>query len=282
MDDENSDRSDSAALLGTGQPGRSGNDGRSGPSSKVSDVGPSSDETIVFDTDLVKCSTHVGELAATWGGRRTRSERGGRRRALSWSQSPHDDVSSEIRILRERLVRTQTRPRPGAVRLLSRRQRLTLVSLALVDFMSFCSMSVMAPFFPREAQLKGLSDTTCGLVFSFYAVVMFLTSPMFGKFMPAVGPKFMFTAGIFVAGACNVIFGTLSLVQDSVTFTVLCFVVRGLEAVGASAYSTASYVFVVNAFPEAIGSVLGILETFVGLGMSVGPAIGGLLYSVSD
>lgn len=53
-----------------------------------------------------------------------------------------------------------------------------------------------------------------------------------------------------------------------------------MEALGASAYSTASYVFVVNAFPESIGTVLGILETFVGLGMSVGPAIGGLLYSV--
>lgn len=82
-----------------------------------------------------------------------------------------------------RLVRTQTRPRPGAVRHLNRRQKLTLISLALVDFMSFCSMSIMAPFFPREAALKGLTDTMCGLVFSFYAVVMFLTSPFFGTFV---------------------------------------------------------------------------------------------------
>lgn len=73
---------------------------------------------------------------------------------------------------------------------------------------------------------------------------------------------------------------TLVLIENSTTFTILCFVVRGLEALGASAYSTASYVFVVNTFPDKIGSVLGILETFVGLGMSVGPAIGGLLYSV--
>lgn len=73
---------------------------------------------------------------------------------------------------------------------------------------------------------------------------------------------------------------TLALIEDVTTFTTLCFVVRGLEALGASAYSTASYVFVVNAFPDSIGSVLGILETFIGLGMSVGPAIGGLLYSV--
>lgn len=72
----------------------------------------------------------------------------------------------------------------------------------------------------------------------------------------------------------------LSLIEDSLQFTILCFVVRGFEALGASAYSTASYVFVVNAFPDSIGSVLGILETFIGLGMSVGPAIGGFLYSV--
>ncbi|XP_072935829.1 MFS-type transporter SLC18B1-like [Epargyreus clarus] len=240
----------------------------------------SSTETIVFDSKLMKTSTHAEELAATWGGRCSLPDSGRLRRVHSWSGGPPDDVTSEIRILRERLVRTQTRLRPGAVRHLSRHQRLTLASLALVDFMSFCSMSIMAPFFPREASIKGLSDTMCGIVFSFYAVIMFLTSPLFGKFLPTIGAKFMFIAGMFIAGACNVLFGTLVLIENTTTFTILCFVVRGMEALGASAYSTASYVFVVNAFPDSIGSVLGILETFVGLGMSVGPAIGGLLYSI--
>lgn len=59
-----------------------------------------------------------------------------------------------------------------------------------------------------------------------------------------------------------------------------CFLIRGFEALGASAYSTATYVFVVEIFPSNIGAVLGILETFVGLGMSTGPAIGGFLYTV--
>ncbi|XP_052737167.1 MFS-type transporter SLC18B1-like [Bicyclus anynana] len=243
----------------------------------------SSCDTIVFDSHLMKTSTQTEELAATWGGRGSLPESGtsGRlRRTRSWSGGPPDDVASEVRILRERLVRTQARLRPGAVRQLTRHQRLTLASLALVDFMSFCSMSIMAPFFPREATEKGLSETMCGIVFSFYAVVMFITSPFFGKYLPKIGAKFMFIAGMFMAGACNVLFGTLVLVQDPTMFTVLCFVVRGMEALGASAYSTASYVFVVNAFPDTIGSVLGILETFVGLGMSVGPAIGGLLYSI--
>ncbi|VVC87951.1 unnamed protein product [Leptidea sinapis] len=202
----------------------------------------SSSETIVFDSKLIKTSTQVDDFAATWGGRSSLPDSGRLRRAQSWSAGPPDDVTSEIRILRER-------------------QRLTLFSLALVDFMSFCSMSIMAPFFPREASIKGLSATMCGM-------------------LPILGVKFMFTAGMFMAGGCNVIFGTLVLIEDTNTFTILCFIIRGMEALGASAYSTASYVYVVNVFPDNIGSVLGILETFVGLGMSVGPAIGGLLYSI--
>ncbi|CAK1548418.1 unnamed protein product [Leptosia nina] len=240
----------------------------------------SSNETIMFDGKLMKTSTQADDLAATWGGRCSLPDSGRLRRTHSWSGEPPDDGTSKIRILRERLVRTQTKVRPGAIRHFSRLQRLTLFSLALVDFMSFCSMSIMAPFFPKEATVKGLSNTMCGMVFSFYAVIMFLTSPFFGKYLPTIGVKFMFTAGLFMAGACNVLFGTLALIEDTTVFLVLCFIVRGLEALGASAYSTASYVYVVNVFPDTIGSVLGILETFVGLGMSVGPAIGGLLYSI--
>lgn len=77
--------------------------------------------------------------------------------------------------------RTNSQIETSAIKNFDKRQKLTLVSLALVDFMSFCSMSIMAPFFPREATEKGLSDTTTGFVFSFYALVMFITSPIFGK-----------------------------------------------------------------------------------------------------
>lgn len=60
-------------------------------------------DTIVFDTKMIKTSTQE-EFAATWGGRRGLLDSGnGRlRRVQSWSGLPPDDVSSEIRILRER------------------------------------------------------------------------------------------------------------------------------------------------------------------------------------
>lgn len=53
--------------------------------------------------------------------------------------------------------------------------------LALSEFFGYCSYSIIAPFYPKEAEAKGMSETTIGLVFSFYALVVFLMSPIFGK-----------------------------------------------------------------------------------------------------
>ena len=80
-----------------------------------------------------------------------------------------------------------------------------------------------------------MSETVSGLVFSFYALVMFISSPLFGKIvskcintfsvhcslkleendlcsllslqLPRAGAKFLFMAGMFVAGSCNILFG---------------------------------------------------------------------------
>uniref|UniRef100_A0A2H8TGP9 MFS-type transporter C6orf192 n=1 Tax=Melanaphis sacchari TaxID=742174 RepID=A0A2H8TGP9_9HEMI len=160
------------------------------------------------------------------------------------------------------------------------KQYMALGSLALVDFLGFCSMSVMAPTFPKEAEKKDMTVSEAGLVFSFFALVMFLLSPAMGSIMPIFGTKCLFISGVFISGVCNMLFGLLPMIQDNFQFKVLCFIVRGLEAIGASAFSTSSFVYVIQLFPENVSSVLGILETFVGLGMSVGPAIGGLLSSV--
>ncbi|XP_008193647.1 MFS-type transporter SLC18B1 [Tribolium castaneum] len=206
---------------------------------------------------------------------------GNRPRSKSLSNIFPDNYSpGEIHRIKERLLRTNSRLERSTFKSFTRKQKLTLTSLALVDFISFCSMSIMAPFFPREAAEKGLSDTVSGFIFSFYALVMFLTSPIFGKILPKFGAKGLFLSGMLMAGICNLLFATLEYVKNYTLFTTCCIVIRGFEALGASAFSTASYVFVVNTFPQNIGSVLGILETFVGLGMSTGPALGGVLYSL--
>ncbi|XP_049855808.1 MFS-type transporter SLC18B1-like [Schistocerca gregaria] len=237
------------------------------------------------DATLVTMDTTSREFDSHWRREIIRTEESGnvRKYIRSQSLSTFQQVkytAGEIRCIRDRLLLAHKSSRSGSLRNFTRMQKLTLTSLALVDFTSFCSMSIMAPFFPKEAAQKGMSDTISGLVFSFYALVMFISSPVFGKILPLTGAKFLFMTGMFVAGSCNFLFGLLARIDSYTIFTMYCFLVRGMEALGASAYATASYVFVVEVFPDTIGTVLGILETFVGMGMSIGPAVGGLLYSI--
>uniref|UniRef100_T1JKK8 Major facilitator superfamily (MFS) profile domain-containing protein n=1 Tax=Strigamia maritima TaxID=126957 RepID=T1JKK8_STRMM len=160
----------------------------------------------------------------------------------------------------------------------SKKQLLTLLSLCLVDFTSSMCMSIMAPFFPMEANAKGMDEAVIGFVFSNYALVMFLTSPLFGRTLPYFGAQFLFFSGLFLAAGCTVLFGVLDR-MSGVMFTAFCFVVRSLEALGAAAFNTAACTIVAQIFPDNVSTVFGLLETFVGLGMTLGPAVGGLLYS---
>ncbi|XP_046446178.1 MFS-type transporter SLC18B1-like [Daphnia pulex] len=163
---------------------------------------------------------------------------------------------------------------------LERNQKWTLAIICIVYFVCFCTISMLSTFFYEIAILHNISTSTYGLIFSIHPAVVFCTSPIFGHITPSIGPKFMFTTGVFLCGSCNLLFGTLEHVQDDTQFTILCFVVRGLGAVGASAFSTAGATYVANLFPDKISVIMGILETFIGLGFSIGPLLGGSLFTL--
>ncbi|KAH1004874.1 hypothetical protein HUJ05_005642 [Dendroctonus ponderosae] len=159
-------------------------------------------------------------------------------------------------------------------------QKLSLLMLAIGDFLSVCALSIISPFFPAESARKGVSASISGLIFAVYALVVFVSSPIFGMQLPKIGAKPMFVFGAFVAGISNVMFGFIDRLNTFEIFVAASFTIRIVEALGASAHSVAAYVLVVDIFPDNIGTVRGLLETCVGLGLSAGPGIGGLLYGV--
>lgn len=163
---------------------------------------------------------------------------------------------------------------------MTKNPKVTLLCLSLVNLTAYLTMSIIAPFFPYEASVKGMRESLAGFVFSVYAFVMMVSSPLLGKLLPVVGVKFMLLSGIWFSGWSNVLFGVLEDVHDTTTFTVLCFVVRAVGAFGAASFSTASYTYIIHLFPENVGLAFGLTETCVGIGMSLGPAVGGLLYGI--
>ncbi|KAL4218345.1 hypothetical protein ACF0H5_023082 [Mactra antiquata] len=169
-----------------------------------------------------------------------------------------------------------------SLRKLSRDQLIVITATSFTNLLSFLSLSVLAPFFPLEAEHKNVNNTISGWIFGVFALVQFLTSPFFGRLLPIVGSKFMYLSGLFVCGGCTFLFGILDKVdtsEDITLFVTLCFATRILLALGCTGLSNAGFVLLVKHFPDNVATVFGIGEIFTGVGMVTGPALGGFLYS---
>ncbi|KAK3583193.1 hypothetical protein CHS0354_025710 [Potamilus streckersoni] len=163
---------------------------------------------------------------------------------------------------------------------ITRRQKFIFICMGFINFGACTCFSLLAPFFPTEAQKKGATPTEVGLIFGVFQLVIFVSSPVFGNFITKIGAKFMFVTGIMVCGSCAILFGNLNAGPDGTTFVVMCFVVRSVEALGCSAFVTSLFAIVAYEFPAYSTTVIGSLETFSGLGLMVGPPLGGALYEL--
>ncbi|XP_002747019.4 MFS-type transporter SLC18B1 isoform X3 [Callithrix jacchus] len=163
-------------------------------------------------------------------------------------------------------------------RRLSREQVFVLISAASVNLSSMMCDSILGPFFPKEAEKKGASDTIIGMIFGCFALFELLASLVFGNYLVQIGAKFMFVAGMFVSGGVTILFGVLDRVPDGPVFIAMCFLVRIMDAISFAAAITASSSILAKAFPNNVATVLGSLETFSGLGLILGPPVGGFLY----
>ncbi|XP_061174633.1 MFS-type transporter SLC18B1-like [Saccostrea echinata] len=94
-----------------------------------------------------------------------------------------------------------------------RHRKLLLVSLALVDFFGYASFSMLAPFFPAEAEKKGASQIVVGVIFGIFELTIFLVSPIIGSFITKIGAKRTYLSGCMLAGACSIAFGLLDKCQ---------------------------------------------------------------------
>lgn len=161
---------------------------------------------------------------------------------------------------------------------LSREQIYVLVSAASMNLGCMMAYSILGPFFPKEAEKKGASNTMIGAIFGCYALFELLASLVFGKYLVQIGAKFMFIAGMFISGGVTILFGVLDQLPEGPIFIVMCFLVRIVDAIGFGAAITASSSILAKAFPNNVATVLGSLEVFSGLGLIVGPPLGGFLY----
>lgn len=150
----------------------------------------------------------------------------------------------------------------------------------VADLFSAMVLSLQAPFYPPEAEAKGATPSEYGLVFGVYELVVFLMSPLFGKYIGRLGPRAVFNCGVVLTATACIAFGLLHLIEGHVEFITLSFLLRILEAVGAAAFVTSSFTIIAIEFPGNVATTFASLETFFGLGLIVGPTVGGALFQL--
>ena len=69
----------------------------------------------------------------------------------------------------------------------SRRSRiLSLMVLGASIFLAGCTLSILAPFYSKEAEDHGMSVTSSGMVFASAFVLQIVSTPIFGKYLERI------------------------------------------------------------------------------------------------
>jgi len=160
-------------------------------------------------------------------------------------------------------------------------KKANLALLAITQLLGGLTFSLLSPFYTEEATQKGLSVTQCSSVYGSAFVTTIIFSPIFGKYIEAIGSRKLFLYGTFSAGATNVLFGFLQWIDDQNLFLALSLCIRIVSAIGESAFFSSIYPLITTDAPKKKrSSLLSIMETMHGFGLMVGPFIGGLLYEI--
>lgn len=156
-----------------------------------------------------------------------------------------------------------------------------LFSLAAMGVLVGSMDGIMLPFFPFEATQRGASQTLVSAVFSVFSLTKLVVSPMVGRLVPYVGVTRLHCIGMVISGLATIVFGLLCYVRDDQLFIVLCFIVRIIEGVGTATMMASAFTIIGNELWERAENAVALVASAIALGISLSPALGGGLYSLS-
>jgi MFS family permease len=141
-----------------------------------------------------------------------------------------------------------------------------------------CVMSHMASFYPSVAEKKGAKPSEYGLVFGIGFASAGLSSAFSGWLSKKLGPYNIILIGCTGQALASVAFGFLDYVQDKWTFLSFCYFLRALSGWSEALNCSALISVLMKIFPNESSRIIAGFQTFLGLGMAVGPFFGSLLY----
>ena len=149
-----------------------------------------------------------------------------------------------------------------------------LFSIILVVFIDLLGFSLIIPLLPYYAQTFQASDTTIGLLLASYAAAQLVGAPLLGRASDRVGRRPILLISIFGTFLGFLLFGF----AGSLAMLFASRILQGLTG-GNLSVAQAYITDVTDAKSRNRG--LGMIGAAFGLGFIIGPAVGGLLSSIS-
>jgi len=161
---------------------------------------------------------------------------------------------------------------------------LLLVTIYLIFFTQYSSVSVLAPFFPTSEAAKALGETTVGLIFAAYPLGIVLATPLPPLMMRTFGASLSIGLGLLVSGVATLGFGYLPGSLGTGSPAMLSAALVAMRAVGGmgSAFADVGTFTVITTvgFGSRLGAVISMVEVVIGLAGAGGTLAGGMLYEL--
>ncbi|ANU24321.1 MFS transporter [Planococcus donghaensis] len=152
----------------------------------------------------------------------------------------------------------------------------TILLLMSVQFFVYLGFGIIIPILPEVIVQQGYSEIHVGGLITIYALSSFFTAPLWGRLSDNTGRKKLILVGL---AGFSLSFFLFSLFLDNLMLLYFSRIVGGLFS-GALYTAVTGYVADITS-NEDRNKYMGFLGMSIGLGFIFGPAIGGLLGSIS-
>jgi DHA1 family multidrug resistance protein-like MFS transporter len=150
----------------------------------------------------------------------------------------------------------------------NRRQIIILFFTLVVVMLGF---GMVIPILPFLIESLGASGSELGLLMATFALMQLIFSPVWGSLSDRIGRKPVLTIGVFGFGITMVLFGLSTQLW-------MLFAARALSGILSSATLPTSMAYIGDSTSEEErGGGMGVIGAAMGLGMVLGPGLGGLL-----
>lgn len=153
--------------------------------------------------------------------------------------------------------------------------RYTLTILLATMLLVNVGFGVIMPVLPYYAEHLGASATTLGLLSATYATLQFLFAPFWGQLSDRYGRKPILLVGLVGFSASFLVFGLANRLW-------MLFLARAIGGIISSAALPAGMAYVSDStHPDSRAYGMGLMGAAGGIGVILGPALGGVLAEIS-